>query len=94
MHAYDLPVKPALITMGSPLTHIYGHYFHQNYQFTTQSNEALLNWINIYRRDDFVGTRVHGNGTEALNFKVRPKGHSHYWSDETVWEIFKKQGVF
>lgn len=92
--AQDLPVKPTLITMGSPVTHIYGHYFERNYQFTDASNAALERWINIYRRDDFVGTRVHGNGTQAQNFKVRPKGHSHYWSDETVWEIFKERGVF
>ena len=94
MGAQDLPVKPTLITMGSPLTHIYGHYFSENYQFTPPTNAALERWFNIYRRDDFVGTRVHGNGTDAENFKIRPKGHSHYWSDTLVWKIFKERGVF
>ncbi len=92
--AATLPVKPTLVTMGSPLTHIYGHYFERNYQFDETSNGALARWLNIYRRDDFVGTRVQGNGTDAQNFKVRPKGHSHYWSDETVWKIFKDEKVF
>jgi len=92
--ASNLPVKPTLVTMGSPLTHIYGHYFSKNYKFDPAFDEALAQWLNIYRRDDFVGTRVKGNGTQAQNFRIRPKGHSHYWSDENVWKIFKEQKIF
>jgi len=92
--AADLPVAPTLVTMGSPLTQIYGHYFEKNYQFTKASNGALKNWFNIYRRDDFVGTRVQGNGVGAQNHKIRAKGHSHYWSDEIVWDKFKELEIF
>ena len=92
--AKDMPVKPTLVTMGSPLTQIYGHYFEKNYQFSPESNAALKNWYNIYRGDDFVGTRVQGHKVGAQNYKVRPKGHSHYWSDQIVWDQFKKLKIF
>ena len=92
--ADEMPVEPTLITMGSPLTRIYGHYFKDNYQFTPETNGALRAWHNIYRGDDFVGTHVTGHGTNAQNHKIRAKGHSHYWSDPVVWEHFKKMEVF
>lgn len=92
--ADEMPVEPTLITMGSPLTRIYGHYFKDNYQFTPETNGALKAWHNIYRGDDFVGTHVTGHGTNAQNHKIRAKGHSHYWSDPVVWEHFKKMEVF
>lgn len=92
--APELPVKPTLVTMGSPVSHIYGHYFDLGYQFTNEGQAGLERWINIYRTDDFVGTQVKGNGAQAENFSVRPRGHSHYWSDTHVWQIFRDKSVF
>jgi hypothetical protein len=52
-----------LVTMGSPFSHIYQHYF--GHLYPDLSSEAWLplrsrldRWLNIYRRDDFVGTRI------------------------------------
>ncbi|MFN9752295.1 MAG: hypothetical protein ACK57U_13020, partial [Planctomycetota bacterium] len=52
-----------LVTMGSPFSHIYQHYF--GHLYPDLSNEAwlplrsrLARWMNVYRRDDFVGTRI------------------------------------
>jgi hypothetical protein len=52
-----------LVTMGSPFTHIYQHYF--GHLYPSLDSEAWLplrtrldRWLNIYRRDDFVGTRI------------------------------------
>jgi hypothetical protein len=52
-----------LVTMGSPFTHLYQHYF--GHLYPSLDSEAWLplrtrldRWLNIYRRDDFVGTRI------------------------------------
>ena len=92
--APPLPVKPTLITMGCPLTHIYGHYFGKCHQFTPQSNAGLQGWHNICRRDDFVGTWVAGHGTGASNDRVPAAGHTGYWTDGNVWEMLIDKGVF
>lgn len=92
--APDLPVKPLLVTMGSPLASIYGHYFDLNYKVTDAERAGLKDWINIYRTDDFVGTQIKDNGMQADNIALRPRGHSHYWSDTFVWDVFRKKGIF
>lgn len=92
--AKKLPVRPTLVTMGCPVTHIYGHYFDKSHQFTRTDERSIKQWLNIYRTDDFVGTRVEGNGTWAENVSVGTGAHSHYWSDRRVWAIFKERGIF
>ncbi len=52
-----------LVTMGSPFSHIYQHYFAHLYPALDKEHWLPLRtrvdrWINIYRRDDFVGTKV------------------------------------
>lgn len=52
-----------LVTMGSPLTHLYQHYFGHYYPGLDQPFWASLRrrvdrWINICRIDDFVGTEL------------------------------------
>lgn len=55
-----------LVTMGSPYTHLFAHYFPSAFK-ATQDRPALNrggddcvldDWINIFRVDDFVGTHV------------------------------------
>ncbi|MEP3948400.1 hypothetical protein [Ascidiaceihabitans sp.] len=93
MSHLDLP-QTTLITMGSPLSHIYGQYFYEDYQFHGPRPKWLKHWHNIYRADDFVGTTVQGHGTAATNTRVRPKGHTGYWVDRNVWDVFEQHGVF
>lgn len=55
-----------LITMGSPYTHIYQHYFANLYpELGVQLEEGLpccsncqFRWINLFRIDDYVGTFI------------------------------------
>lgn len=89
----DLPTT-VLITMGSPLSHIYGQYFCVDYTFDGPGPGWLERWHNIYRADDFVGTVVQGHGTRATNHRVRPRGHTGYWVDRNVWAVFDDLGVF
>ena len=64
-----------LVTMGSPLKHLYQHYFNHYYPaldqpFWSSLRQRLNLWINVFRVDDFVGTE--------LDF---PSGHEHDQSD-------------
>lgn len=52
-----------LVTMGSPLGHLYQHYFGHCYPsldqpFWTSLRRRIDHWINICRIDDFVGTKI------------------------------------
>lgn len=52
-----------LLTMGSPLTHLYQHYFPNRYPSLADPcwyglKRTLRHWVNLYRVDDFVGTYV------------------------------------
>ena len=67
-----------LITMGSPYTHIYQHYFPEFEKDARLPDDDM--WFNFYRRDDFVGTIVNG----ANNNDIGTGGHSGYWSDPDV----------
>jgi hypothetical protein len=90
-----------LITMGSPLTHIYQHYFPFRYpSFQDKGWDALKgvigNWVNIYRVDDYVGTFVEphpgfARATVAtlvpFNLAIGPGGHTRYWRRPEVFEF-------
>jgi hypothetical protein len=75
--ARHLP-QVSLVTMGSPLSHLYQHYFPERYppfftngKFNSEKwgrlNETLKHWLNIYRVDDYVGTHVDWDGAETKN---------------------------
>jgi hypothetical protein len=95
-----------LVTMGSPFTHIYQHYFSHSYPPLDQPYWSSLRqrvdaWINIFRVDDFVGTVIDfpdalrgGGSCECLNFPIKRFGHNNYWSDKQVIEILRKQAEF
>jgi hypothetical protein len=44
-----------LVTMGSPYTHIYNHYYPDDFRMP---NPKVANWVNIYSIDDYVGTEI------------------------------------
>ena len=87
--------KLTLVTMGCPLQHVYRHYFHENYEVGQADWHNNERWFNIYRVDDFVGKTVGGYGLNVTDTAVlSAKGHSHYWSDQMVWDIFKEKGIY
>jgi hypothetical protein len=52
-----------LVTMGSPLNHLYQHYFGHCYpilesHYWSSLRRRIDQWTNIYRIDDFVGTNL------------------------------------
>lgn len=85
----SLPDRPRfLLTMGSPLTHIYGQYFARGFGLDPLAGQ-LARWINIYRCDDFVGTRVRAPNGLVENLRVAPNGHTGYWTDRNVWSALR-----
>ncbi|MEM8879457.1 MAG: hypothetical protein AAGC82_02560 [Pseudomonadota bacterium] len=85
----DLPKTIALITMGSPVTHIYRRYFPVHFEIGPAMLSPRITWTNIFRSDDFVGTRISGLNRTLANFVVPAAGHSGYFTDAEVWEILR-----
>jgi hypothetical protein len=81
--------KITLVTMGSPLTYLYEHYFPKKYAIKAIDDTCLVNWINIYRLDDFVGRKVENRNKNCFpkNIPVEPRGHVNYWSDKAVLNL-------
>jgi hypothetical protein len=86
-----------LVTMGSPYTHLYGHYFPSSFP-SVEKRANLANpkkggllraWLNIFRIDDFVGTHV-SKGVWPEEFPVFPNGHTNYWVDRRVVDKLRK----
>ncbi len=95
-----------LVTMGSPFSHVYQHYFSNHYPSLDQPFWSTLRqnidcWLNIFRVDDFVGTSVDFPATlqnsrdfACQNLPVKRCGHNNYWSDKQVIDLLRKQGAF
>lgn len=81
-------VPTYLVTMGSPLTHIYGQYFAKGFDMADLPAQTER-WINIYRCDDFVGTEVRLPDGGVENHRVAPGGHTGYWTDSHVWQAVR-----
>ncbi len=91
-----------LITMGSPVTHIYRKYFPSAFQIEKgdfDNDGKPITWFNIGRTDDFVGTFIEGldelNDLPAApvhasqrNLLVPAGGHPGYFTDPYVWQLF------
>jgi pimeloyl-ACP methyl ester carboxylesterase len=75
-----------LVTMGSPVTHIYRRYFGEVFQVSTQDMPRGMVWHNIFRTDDFVGTTIEDVPGLAGNWEVKAAGHTGYFTDYLVWE--------
>ncbi|MDW4498126.1 hypothetical protein R5H30_09060 [Sulfitobacter sp. D35] len=81
---FDSP-KVTLITMGSPVTHIYRRYFKEFFQASVEDMSPGTRWINIFRKDDFVGTRIDEDTGIEANLSVPAGGHTGYFTDYYVW---------
>jgi hypothetical protein len=84
-----------LITMGSPLHHLYQHYFPDRYSPLTHGwhglRDSLSRWVNIYRIDDYIGTFVDVpiNPPDprwgSPNRPIHSGGHTEYWNQPAVF---------
>jgi hypothetical protein len=90
-----------LVTMGSPLTHLYEHYFPFRYPPLISHawgglKQTIKHWINVYRVDDYVGTFItpvpgwmnsSRTATVLLNVPIDPGGHIGYWRQPAVFSL-------
>jgi hypothetical protein len=73
-----------LVTMGSPIDHLYRYYMPTRYVLDA-SNKSVSQWLNIYRRDDFIGTSIEGLRDEfPSNRCIGTGGHTDYWVEPSV----------
>ncbi len=89
-----------LVTMGSPFTHLYQHYFPHRYPplfrnpatgvFNDDAwgrlQQTVQSWVNLYRVDDFIGTHIDGDdpGKFPENHCLPVGGHIGYWNEPLV----------
>lgn len=77
-----------VLTLGSPLSHLYGYYF-AKYETSSAGPDALnarlTSWTNMWRVDDPIGNRIDFfGGSVVRNIPLRPGGHVDYWKDPEV----------
>lgn len=77
-----------IVTLGSPLGHLYQHYF-RSYDVTvpdaTALDPKLASWINFWRIDDPIGHRVELIGGGFIRNETLAKGgHTNYWREIRV----------
>ena len=79
-----------LATFGSPLTHLYQHYFPAQYGPLNEGEwprlgETVGRWVNLFRIDDYVGTNVNGPKETWPTNAPLPAGyaqaHTSYWQE-------------
>lgn len=94
----------SLVTMGTPLTNLYQHYFAHCYPpldrpYWSNLRKRLNRWVNVFRIDDPVGTEIEfpvgvSNRDGQIVFSNHPvgcRGHVNYWSDCEVLEILRSE---
>jgi hypothetical protein len=82
---------PDVVTLGSPLSHLYEHYFLE-YASLNKDIAALRGvvgrWINMYRIDDYIGREVaHGTETGVTNEELTRGGHTDYWREHRLGHV-------
>lgn len=81
-----------LLTLGSPISHLYQYYFDEYASGRSGASDAnlharLSSWINMWRIDDPIGranfTSNH-NGLKVENIPLKAGGHNDYWREDEV----------
>ena len=80
-----------VITLGSPLTHLYQHYFSGDGVLDDATHrgarqfEKVRSWTNIWRIDDPIGQEVRFDADVPIaNKGIGPGGHTSYWKEPDV----------
>jgi len=94
-----------LVTMGSPIHHLYQYYFPHVYPpvdqpYWSNLRSRIDSWTNIFRIDDFVGTEIpfpdsqrNAHGPRFSNHPIKVAGHHWYWVDKEVLGIVAEQNI-
>ena len=90
------PENVRLATFGSPYSHLYQHYFPD--QYPPRPGHVILGpafgrWVNAFRIDDYVGTQVNGEPDVDRPTNIPLKvgylaAHTNYWQAD-VFECIK-----
>jgi pimeloyl-ACP methyl ester carboxylesterase len=76
-----------LVTLGSPLTHLYAYYFDE-YQRPVPKSQLrgnIKSWTNFWRIDDPIGNRVDVVADNFIdNRQLGRGGHVDYWREDAV----------
>lgn len=87
-----------VLTFGSPLSHVYQHYFSSTYEPLDEiaairelaKDDKRVRWFNIYRVDDYVGTYITNSiDNFPINVPMPPGGHIDYWNQDVFERLFK-----
>lgn len=84
-------VCPDLVTIGSPLGHLYEHYFLEYANLSTDVGTlqaSVGRWVNLYRIDDYIGREVaQCPGSPIHNEQLPRGGHTDYWREERLAHV-------
>ena len=87
----ELVASMTILTFGSPITHIYQHYFPRDYGAFSETGlkdlaaDKRVKWLNIYRADDPVGTTISGPTQDfPENIRMPAGGHLRYWEEDVA----------
>ena len=90
-----------LVTFGSPLEHIYRHYFRKDYpemisrQFDDFAARVDFRWTNVYRPDDYVGTYIASTPRWGpTNVALPTGGHVRYWEPQVFSRLISAGVLF
>jgi hypothetical protein len=80
-----------IMTFGSPWSHIYQHYFAIDYpeiageSLRALAEERAVRWINVFRLDDVIGTKVTVSLRDfPVGVAMPYGGHGAYWCKEVL----------
>lgn len=80
-----------VITLASPLSHLYGHYFADYSKAAEQADllhPKLSSWTNLWRIDDPIGHQVGViDGGFIVNKPLPAGGHVNYWKEDEVCAV-------
>jgi hypothetical protein len=95
-----LPEGVSFVTAGSPISHLYGHYFPNIYSDWDEPKwsaffQRVGRWANFYRYGDYVGTKVKPpTKCEFHETSLGAGAHTGYFSDPRfikalrTWDLF------
>lgn len=93
-----------ILTFGSPITHLYQHYFATLYPelaeiealkaLEAELKSGRIRWFNSYRVDDYIGTYIDPSIPGfPVNVPMPVGGHTDYWKDDVFTRLFDEPGM-
>lgn len=84
-----------LVTVGSPITHLYQHYFGEYSNEGSGASDSRLaarlsSWTNLWRIDDPIGRANRMSASSSFtveNIPMKAGGHNDYWREDEVCDV-------